>query len=130
MSFSKIRKFTRVPLETRIRVSAPGGGDWPSRSRNVSLGGMFIQAEQTLDPGIHCTLEMASPGLPGSPRIRVDGEIVRSRDEGMAVEFTSIDSDSLVHLWDLIKHCADDPRTIDKEYFRDLFEIEPPDRAL
>jgi hypothetical protein len=47
----------------------------------------------------------------------------------MAVKFTSIDADSLVCLWDLIKACAEDPRTIDHEYFRDLLEIEPPNAA-
>lgn len=129
MAFPRRRKFTRVPLETGIRVSTPGAGDWPSRSWNISLGGMFIQAEQGLPLGIQCVVNMDTAVLPGSAHIRVEGEVVRSRDEGTAVEFTSIDADSLVNLWDLIKRCTDDPRRIDHEYFEDLLEIEPSHAA-
>jgi DNA-directed RNA polymerase subunit E'/Rpb7 len=58
--------------------------------------------------------------------MEVEGDVVRCEEQGMAVKFTRIDVDSLIHLKHLIKVHAKDPETIAVEYERTLLEVKEP----
>ncbi len=47
--------------------------------------------------------------------VRVEGEIIRSESNGVAVKFTQIDPDSLFHLQNIIRYNAEDTEAIDEE---------------
>ena len=125
MSADSKRKFTRVPFETEIKVTSGDAVIASSLVRNISLGGIFIETREPLPVGAHCAVNLDLIGPASSLKIRVEGEVVRLEENGVALNFTKIESDSLIHLRHLIKIYAEEPETIDEEYFQELFKIEP-----
>jgi len=123
------RKFTRIDFRTEIKVSTGEAEIISSNMRNVSLGGIFIDTEETIPVGAECAITIDLVGPASSLRFLVEGEVVRKDEEGIAVRFTRMDADSLIHLRHLIKIHADDPATIDQEYYRKLLEIEEEMRS-
>lgn len=106
----------RVITDDRIVVS--------NRLKNISLGGAFIVVDRPLEEEASCILSIDLIGPHSLLRIEIEGEVVRAEDDGMAVKFTRIDVDSLVHLRHLIKVHAQDPETIDNEFSSSLLAME------
>jgi hypothetical protein len=125
MPFGEKRKFTRVLFETTIKITADKTVIVSNRLRDISLGGAFVfTSGPSLPEGTSCILEIDLVGRATLLRIQIEGEVVRSDEEGMAVKFTKIDLDSLVHLRHLIAVHARDPKTVDVEYDKSLLELE------
>lgn len=124
------RKFTRVPFHTKIKVTSGGTILASNRLRDISLGGAFFIVDGSLPEGNHCILDIDLIGPASLLRIQVEGEVVRMEEAGIAVKFTRIDLDSLIHLRHLVKVHAQDPEIVDQEYTRDLLAVtqdESPD---
>jgi c-di-GMP-binding flagellar brake protein YcgR len=119
------REFTRVDFETAIQVSTEELSITSSRTRNISLGGLFIYTGELLPRGAECVVNIELIGPATLLRIRVEGEVVRVEEDGVAVRFTRMDTDSLIHLKHLVTIKAADPEKIRREYFEDLLAIEP-----
>jgi len=84
------------------------------------------QPDSRLEPlpvGAHCAVNIDIIGPASRLKIRVEGEVARVEEDGVALIFSKIDCDSMSHLRHLIKIHAEDPETIDEEYFQELFEI-------
>lgn len=125
MPFDEKRKFTRIPFETTIKVTAGKTVIISNRSRDIGLGGAFVITEGTSFPAsTSCVLEIELIGPASLLRIQVEAEVVRVDEEGMAMKFTKIDLDSLVHLRHLIRVHAQDPETVDAEYDEGLLELD------
>ncbi len=123
MRFDEKRKFTRIPFETTIKVTAGETVIVSNHSRDIGLGGVFVFTEGTsLSESTSCLLEIDLIGPASLLRIQVEAEVVRVDEEGMAMKFTKIDLDSLVHLRHLIRVHAEDPETVDVEYDEGLLE--------
>lgn len=125
MSADSGRKFTRVAFETEVKVTSEDGVIASSRVRNISLGGIYIETREPFAVGAHCVVHIELIGPASRLGIQVEGDVVRVEEEGVALIFTKIESDSLIHLRHLIKIHAEAPEIIDKEYFQELFKIEP-----
>ncbi len=124
MPFDEKRRFTRVLFETTIKITAGKTVIMSNRLRNISLGGAFVFTSGTsLPESTSCVLEIDLIGRASLLRIQVEAEVVRADDDGMAVKFTKIDLDSLVHLRHLIAVHAQDPKAVDVEYDKDLLEL-------
>lgn len=50
-----------------------------------------------------------------SPSIRIEGEIVRTTPEGLAINFVRIDPESLFHLQNIVKYNSPDADIIESE---------------
>jgi len=92
------RSFERVSFETEVRLSANGTDVW-GWSRNVSRGGMFVEAEMPLEPDSEFEVEFTVPDtsivvqptarvvwrqLPGDPQ----------RPAGMGLQFLKLDREA------------------------------------
>jgi uncharacterized protein (TIGR02266 family) len=55
-----VRGLARVPLETEVHLQMPGGDLW-GWSRNISRGGMFVEADRALEPDTELDLEFQVP---------------------------------------------------------------------
>lgn len=95
-----------------------------NRLRDISLGGAFIVMQETLSPGTSCNLSFDLTGPNSFLHIEMQGDVIRSEPKGIAVRFTNIDVDSLVHLHHLIRVHAQDPQTISHEYEKNLFGLD------
>ncbi len=124
MLMNEKRKFTRTPFETEIRVVTDDHVAISHRLRDISLGGAFIALKTPLPEGAPCILHIDLIGPKSLLKIEIEGEVVRKEEEGMAVKFTRIDLDSLVHLRHLIKVHSQDPETIDIEFAQELLKVQ------
>ncbi len=125
MPFDEKRKFTRVLFETTIKITAGKTVIVSNRLRDISLGGAFMSTSgSSLPEGTSCILEIDLIGRASLLRIQIEAEVIRSDEDGMAVKFTKVDLDSLVHLRHLIAVHAQDPKAVDQEYDQGLLELE------
>ena len=109
MPFDEI--LPRVLFETIIKMTAGNAVIMSNRLRDISLGGAFVFTSGTsLPESALCVLEIDLIGRASLLRIQVEAEVVRADEEGMAVKFTRIDLDSLVHL----RHLISGPRSRSK----------------
>ncbi len=95
------RNHRRLPLHLSVapvlETEGPGGDEW--LTRDISSGGMYVQAPQADAPEVEATLEFVMSVPPGAGyyssegKIRGSGQVLR-RDElaggaaGLAVRFT------------------------------------------
>jgi hypothetical protein len=124
MSITEKRKFTRIPFHTKITITAGENTYISNRLRDISLGGAFIILESVLPQATACSLDIDLIGPASLLRIQVEGEVVRAQENGIAVKFTRIDLDSLLHLRHMIKVFTQDPELIQHEFVTNLLEAE------
>src|SRR5262249_34632832 len=74
----------RVPLDAIVEVGSSGR----AQAVNVSTGGIFVAAQETLAPGEHVRLKV---NLHDGAPLDVDGEVVWRADGGMALRFVNLD---------------------------------------
>lgn len=117
------RKFTRIPFSTKVGLTVGDQTIVANQLRNVSLGGAFVVTCEALPPGTTCQLDIELIGPASLLVIRIEGEVLRCDPDGMALKFTRIDLDSLIHLRHLIRICSGDPELIDLEFTKNLLEI-------
>jgi hypothetical protein len=116
------RKFTRVPFSTRIIITAESKSLFSERIRDISLGGAYFHLDETFPEKTPCTLSIELSGPASLLSIRMEAEVVRVDGKGMAVEFTKMDLDSLIHLRHLIRVHAMDPELMDEEFMKGLLD--------
>jgi uncharacterized protein (TIGR02266 family) len=92
------RSFERVSLETEVRLSANGTDVW-GWSRNVSRGGMFVEAETILEPDSEFEIEFTVPNtsIVVQPTARVVWRRISGdpqRPAGMGLQFLKLDREA------------------------------------
>lgn len=85
---SQARKHVRVEFDSEIELDLDGE-KVPGRSKNISLGGIFVECQRTGDFGGKATLHVSLPGVPGECAIPC---IIRwAKDgEGMGLQFQRV----------------------------------------
>jgi len=120
MTIPERRDFTRISVEIEIKIENEGTRVTSDRLRNISLGGAFILSEEKPPAGTPLTLTLSLVGPSSLLRMEVQAEVIREDDDGVAIEFTKIDLDSLMHLHHLIKIHSHNPEAVDKEFVHNL----------
>ncbi len=92
------KEIYRHTIHTRITITAAETIYVSNKLRDISLGGAYIAIEAPLPEATTCTLDIDLIGPASLLRIQVEGEVVRAQEDGVAVKFTRIDLDSLLHL--------------------------------
>jgi Tfp pilus assembly protein PilZ len=106
-----------------IQVSTPTKSVTTSRVSDIGLGGVFVFTDEKLHIGEECVVNIELIGPASLLRVRVEGEIVRAQQDGVGVQFTRIDTDSLIHLKHILSIHAEDPDLIKREYFTNLLDV-------
>jgi len=122
------RRRTRVVFTTEVELRAGDVVIKSTRSKDISMNGIFVFCEHRLEPGTECDVTLRLLGATSDLRLSANGRVVRVSDGGLAVEFTSLDLDSYVHLRNLIVYNAEDPDGILEEVshpFIDPKKLEP-----
>lgn len=95
------RKFSRVPFKIEAEVQSDKGifyGD----IRNLSLNGAFIAIPESLPVGEYVDLKVFLSQDKPVIAIDLEGYVVRTDPEGIAVKFSKVDLDSFTHLRNVI----------------------------
>lgn len=83
------RQFSRIKLPVSVEVSVNGAPPLLMTSRDISDGGVFLEADSAwpdVSTGTQVQLKL-NANLNGEPPPRIAGRVVRTTDEGIAVEF-------------------------------------------
>jgi hypothetical protein len=71
---------------------------------NLSVKGMFVKTKQKINSGITLSIVLDLSGKSSKLILNFTGEVTRQDNDGIAVEFTEIDTDSFVHLRNVVTH--------------------------
>lgn len=110
------RNFSRITFNVGTVVK------WQDKSfkgevENLSLQGMLADIHEPIPPGdeveITIYLTGASPQIP----INLCGEVIRSSMDGLAVKFLNMNTDSFIHLRNIMAHNTGDSGKVMDELF-------------
>jgi uncharacterized protein (TIGR02266 family) len=92
-----VRSFERVPLEIEVRLATAGNELW-GWSRNISRGGIFVEADVSLEPDTEFEVEFTAPDT--SVLIQPTARVVWRRPlesgerPGMGLQFLKLERDA------------------------------------
>ncbi|MGD8563017.1 MAG: PilZ domain-containing protein [Desulfarculaceae bacterium] len=117
------RQRTRVNFHTVAQVQAQGVNADGLQTEDLSLKGVFLVGDLALSSGQHCdvSIRLMAEGS-DTPTLRMQGKVIRSTPEGTAIEFTSLDPETYVHLRNLVLLNADDPDSAEEELIKPAFD--------
>ncbi len=112
------RQFTRVQFKVKAEIIVKDVKYATDQISNLSVGGCLLPIKAKLEPESPCRVNILMSGANSELKVRVDGKIIR-RDQGtVAVRFTGIDPDSLLHLKNIILYNSPDSQTVEQEIQR------------
>ena len=112
------RRFSRIPFKVKAELMISDQVYAAPELSNLSVGGCLLPLAVNIPPGTACQLKIMLEGTTEEMHVRVEGEIVRSTDEGVAVRFLRIEPDSLFHLQNILLYNAPDADAIEHEISR------------
>lgn len=81
-------------------------------SRDLSLNGIFVKADDDIPVGTECTVEISLSGTTERLPLKIQGTVVRKETSGVGISFNSMDIDSYTHLKNLVRYNSEDPDII------------------
>lgn len=120
-SQSERRKKTRVAFQMVAELTAQGQPLSIKGSSDISLQGLFVETEANLAPGTPCQVTIRLAGDDESLTLHLEGEVVRSQENGLGIRFTSMDPDTFFHLRNIVLYNAADPDALKAELARPGF---------
>ena len=112
---SEKRRFTRFSFPMKAELTVNGKSFEIERFENLSIGGCLIILQRDFKSGTPCTIKIDLQMSGEEPLIHVKGSIVRSEHNEIAVNFTSIDPDSLFHLQKIALYNSSEPEKVEEE---------------
>lgn len=82
-----LRECRRIPIAQQVRVIARGRAALYAVAVNISLSGIRLCAASPLPVGSTCTLGLPPDGVKNGQEILVEGTVIRSDSDGVAVRF-------------------------------------------
>ncbi|HBI14162.1 MAG TPA: hypothetical protein DDY20_01340 [Desulfobulbaceae bacterium] len=112
------RRFSRIPFKVKSQLLIDDQVYLTPELSNLSVGGCLLPLSGTFPQGTPCLLKIFLEGTIEEMSIQVEGEIVRSTPDGIALKFLRIEPESLFHLHNIILYNAPDPDIIEHEISR------------
>ena len=92
----------------------------PVSTQNISLKGALFCPEPKLAAGMECSVVF---DLARDIKVRLKGVVVRSTEEGAAIDFASMDERAFFHLRNMVRFAAEDADKIDAELQTPAFDV-------
>lgn len=112
---SNRREFSRSPVHIEVRLTAGDETAIKGTLHDVSVKGVFLATDARAPLGSECQVSLLLEGGAEPIRAEARGKVVRSDAQGMAIEFTETDPDSLTHLQKLVLYNAPDTDKAEQE---------------
>ncbi len=100
------RQHFRVAFKVEAELAIQGSSYRAEEINNLSLGGCLLPIVEELAPGTACRVMIKMGGPSSELTISLNGEVLRSDEKGVAVKFTNMDPDCLLHLQNIVRHNA------------------------
>ena len=109
------RRFTRIPFNVGAEITANHALYRSDGIINLSVGGCLLPIKVDLEPGTGCQIKIMMVGASSELSVRTEGKIIRCNTGGVAVKFTGVDPDSLLHLQNIIRYNSPDFEAVELE---------------
>ena len=107
------RTHERVQFAARVNVFCKGKQIVSDAdTRNISLKGVYVEADHSPGIGTLCGLELQLTGASSKLILNLDGRVVREDGAGFGLVFDTIDLDSYFHLKNILRYNAADSDTL------------------
>ncbi len=91
---------------------------------DLSLGGLYVKGKFDQQAGDTCTIELSKPEADAGVELRACCSVVRVTDDGIALEFISMEQESFLFLQTILLYEADDPMLLGTEFIKNVsFEL-------
>lgn len=112
------RRFTRIPFKMNTEIVISDQTYTTDKITNLSAGGCLLPVSVDPQPGTSCRIKITLEGTSEEMAIRIEGEVIRTTPEGLAVKFVRIDPESLFHLQNIIRYNSPDADIIENEFIK------------
>ena len=104
MIVNEKRGAKRVRFESRILIRTDQGNiKATAEARNISLKGIYLQAESMLPIGTWCDIDIGLTGNSSEMFFTVQGRVCRHDEHGMGIAFLDLSMDNFVHIKNLVQ---------------------------
>ena len=114
------RENTRVNFHTTATLKFPDNSFENCETRDLSVKGVFVLDVTDQEVGDECDVELFLSGGTSDLALRMRGEVVRSQDEGVAINFYEVDLDSFYHLKNIVYYNSENPDELEENYYEDV----------
>ena len=113
------REVTRASARVAVEINLADKTVTLDRTRDVSMKGIFCEADDALPMGSTCRVSILVGGPEGGSTISARAKVVRVEEDGMGLEFVElIGMESYTHLRNLVLHNSEDRDTVEAEIER------------
>lgn len=112
------RHFTRVPFRVNAELKITDTLYKIETLENLSIGGCLLPLREEIETGTPCEIIIFLTGTNPQTYLKVEGHVLRTDIDTVAVRFTHIDPDSLLHLKSIIRYNAPDPDAVEEEILK------------
>jgi hypothetical protein len=116
----RLRKFSRVDFRILATVKQVAK-QFTGEVKNLSVQGMLLATDQVLPVGDAAVVSIALDDQPENELV-MDAKVARALEGGIAFSFDKIDSDSYIHLKNMVALNFGDDRKIQEEIEMSLDE--------
>ena len=105
------RKSNRVGFATDIQIEFNSDGKpvcLAGNSKDLSLKGIFVQTETIFPARTPCQVKIYLTGGIDKIELSINATVVRNTDNGMGVEYDSMDVDTYSHLKNIVYYNSTD----------------------
>lgn len=92
---------------------------------NLSLQGMFARIGDRLPEGEEVDITIYLTGVSPQIPVNLQGEVIRNTDEGVALKFIRMSTDSFIHLRNIMAHNTGDSGKVMDELFNFIKQHHP-----
>jgi hypothetical protein len=110
------RNFTRVPFQSEATVRTKDK-TLRGEMENLSLNGMFFKVPEALPMDEAVEVEILLSGTSSALSLRIDGNVSRVSNDGVAIQFKGMGLDSFIHLKSIIAYNTGDEEEVMKEFY-------------
>ena len=110
------RQYERVVFKAEADLVVQDNAYHADEIGNLSLGGCLLPIVESLVPGTACQVKIKIGGASTELSIVLNGEVLRSNEKGVAVKFTHMEPDCLMHLQNIVRHNAPYSQDAAKEF--------------
>ena len=122
---SDSRRFTRVNFRQPVQLDFGDGKYHQAVSKNISLAGLYIIGDFQQKLGDICIIELSQGGPDALVELRAKCSVVRIKDDGIALEFLSMNQESMLFLQTTLLYRAEDPILFGSEFIKNIsFKLE------
>ena len=117
---AKRRRYSRVKIDCSAWLTINNTRKKCGRVYDLSMGGVCILSDSSLEPGDMCVFELHESKNDSSRVYQYNGRVVWKKADRFALEFVDIDSDSYFYLQTIVLYNADNPLEVAEEFQEDF----------